>query len=192
MIDEKVIDSDPGDAREAVDLADYPTSWAVTAEVEEARQESGKGACGGNPGGEPQGARSCSGTALCGATPTPSSHLSGDGRGRQGRVHRARHVRRQPAGLQVYSFKQPSPEELDHTFLWRCQKVHARTRAHRRSSIARYYEEVLVVQVHPNLVDCQKLPPGQTGPVLLGCALRGHQSHEHHLVRNGTTCSSSS
>src|SRR5688572_33131607 len=62
-----------------------------------------------------------------------------------------------PAGCQVYSFKAPSAEELDHDFLWRtnrCLPERGRIGVFNRS----YYEEVLVVRVHPELLDYQKLP----------------------------------
>jgi PPK2 family polyphosphate:nucleotide phosphotransferase len=62
-----------------------------------------------------------------------------------------------PQGCQVYSFKAPSPEELDHDFLWRtsrCLPERGRIGIFNRS----YYEEVLVVRVHPELLDYQKLP----------------------------------
>jgi PPK2 family polyphosphate:nucleotide phosphotransferase len=62
-----------------------------------------------------------------------------------------------PQGCQVYSFKQPSVEELDHDFLWRttkCLPERGRIGIFNRS----YYEEVLVIKVHPELVLKQKLP----------------------------------
>jgi len=62
-----------------------------------------------------------------------------------------------PQGCQVYSFKAPSAEELDHDFLWRtnrCLPERGRIGVFNRS----YYEEVLVVRVHPELLDYQKLP----------------------------------
>jgi len=62
-----------------------------------------------------------------------------------------------PQGVAVHSFKQPSPEELDHDFLWRYAK-----QLPRRGDIAifnrSHYEEVLVVRVHPEILDRQKLP----------------------------------
>src|SRR5438067_8793983 len=64
-----------------------------------------------------------------------------------------------PQGCQVHSFKRPSAEELDHTFLWRCSKAlpeRGRIGMFNRS----YYEEVLVVKVHPELLERQQLPPG--------------------------------
>lgn len=62
-----------------------------------------------------------------------------------------------PQGVQVFSFKQPSAEELDHDFLWRCAKAvpeRGRIGIFNRS----YYEEVLVVRVHPKILDNQSLP----------------------------------
>ena len=62
-----------------------------------------------------------------------------------------------PQGCEVYSFKAPSAEELDHDFLWRCAKrlpERGRIGIFNRS----YYEETLVVRVHPNFLDGQKLP----------------------------------
>lgn len=63
-----------------------------------------------------------------------------------------------PQGCDVYSFKQPSNEELNHDYLWRCHKVvpeRGKIGIFNRS----YYEEVLVVRVHPSLLEEQKLPP---------------------------------
>jgi PPK2 family polyphosphate:nucleotide phosphotransferase len=63
-----------------------------------------------------------------------------------------------PQGCQVYSFKSPSAEELDHDYLWRTNKMmpeRGRIGIFNRS----YYEEVLVVRVHPELLDHQKIPP---------------------------------
>src|ERR687897_1758695 len=64
-----------------------------------------------------------------------------------------------PQGCQVYSFKSPSAEELDHDFLWRCWRAlpeRGRIGIFNRS----YYEEVLVVKVHPEILDSEKLPKG--------------------------------
>src|SRR5512144_583081 len=62
-----------------------------------------------------------------------------------------------PQGCQVYSFKAPSSEDLDHDYLWRCMKVlpeRGRIGIFNRS----YYEETLVVRVHPEFLAAQKLP----------------------------------
>jgi PPK2 family polyphosphate:nucleotide phosphotransferase len=91
-----------------------------------------------------------------------------------------------PQGCQVYSFKQPSMEELDHDFLWRCQKClpeRGRIGIFNRS----YYEEVLVVRVHPDLLGRQKLPPGLVTGGIWKERLVDIAGFERYLVRQGTT-----
>jgi len=83
-----------------------------------------------------------------GGAPDLSSH----GRRRQGWRDQARDVRRQSAGLSVTSFKTPSSEELDHDYLWRCEK-HLPERGRIGIFNRSYYEEVLVVRVHPELLE---------------------------------------
>ena len=89
-----------------------------------------------------------------------------------------------PAGCQVFSFKQPSSEELDHDFLWRTARSlpeRGRIGVFNRS----YYEEVLVVRVHPELLEKQKLPHiDQNG--LWQQRMESIVDHERHLARNGT------
>ncbi len=90
-----------------------------------------------------------------------------------------------PAGFQVYSFKQPSAEELDHDFLWRtskCLPERGRIGIFNRS----YYEEVLVVRVHPEYLGAQKLPPDTDLEHLWADRLESIRDHEKHLSRNGT------
>jgi PPK2 family polyphosphate:nucleotide phosphotransferase len=91
-----------------------------------------------------------------------------------------------PQGCQVYSFKQPSEEELDHTFLWRCMKAlpeRGRIGIFNRS----YYEEVLVVRVHKHLLKRQRLPPSvPRGKELWRQRYDDINRFERHLVRNGT------
>ncbi len=90
-----------------------------------------------------------------------------------------------PAGCQVFSFKQPSKEELDHDFLWRTAKdlpERGRIGVFNRS----YYEEVLVVRVHPEYLDAQKLPHRPKPSTLWKERYRSIREHEHHLARNGT------
>ena len=72
-----------------------------------------------------------------------------------------------PQGCQVFSFKKPSAEELDHNFLWRYMKAlpeRGRIGIFNRS----YYEDVLVVKVHPELLDAQRLPAEQARQEVLG------------------------
>lgn len=90
-----------------------------------------------------------------------------------------------PQGCQVFSFKQPSAEDLDHDFLWRCMRClpeRGRIGIFNRS----YYEEVLVVKVHPELLDHQKLPPGKRGKSFWKHRYDDINAMEQHLVRNGT------
>ena len=92
-----------------------------------------------------------------------------------------------PQGCRVASFKKPSARELDHDYLWRCvQELPSRGRIgiFNRS----YYEEVLVVRVHPELLEHQKLPPGVTrgGPELWAERYRSINDFERHLTLNGT------
>src|SRR5215471_13591067 len=67
-----------------------------------------------------------------------------------------------PQGCQVFSFKKPSVEESNHNFLWRyarCLPERGRIGIFNRS----YYEDVLIVKVHPEILEQQKLPPGKKG-----------------------------
>jgi len=90
-----------------------------------------------------------------------------------------------PAGCQVFSFKQPGMEELQHDFLWRtsrCLPERGRIGVFNRS----YYEEALVVRVHPEFLKLQKLP---SPPDLKNIWQERYESirdHEKHLARNGT------
>ncbi len=90
-----------------------------------------------------------------------------------------------PAGCQVVSFKQPSKEELDHDFLWRTtRKLPERGRIgiFNRS----YYEEVLVVRVHPEILEHQRLPWLTDAPDVWEHRLASIRDFEEHLARNGT------
>jgi PPK2 family polyphosphate:nucleotide phosphotransferase len=90
-----------------------------------------------------------------------------------------------PQGCQVFSFKKPSAEELDHNFLWRhmrCLPERGRIGIFNRS----YYEDVLVVKVHPEILDQQRLPPGKRGKAFWEARYEDINAFERHLVRNGT------
>lgn len=90
-----------------------------------------------------------------------------------------------PAGSQFHSFKQPSTEELDHDFLWRtAQRMPERGRIgiFNRS----YYEEVLVVRVHPELLDAQNLPNRVPLKTLWPQRYESICDYERHLALNGT------
>lgn len=90
-----------------------------------------------------------------------------------------------PQGCQVYSFKQPSGEELQHDYLWRCQRClpeRGRIGIFNRS----YYEEVLVVRVHPELLKWRKLPPGSVNTGIWKERLDDIGGFERYLARQGT------
>jgi PPK2 family polyphosphate:nucleotide phosphotransferase len=91
-----------------------------------------------------------------------------------------------PQGCQVYSFKHPSAEELDHDFLWRTTRVlpeRGRIGIFNRS----YYEDVLIVRVHPDLLRAQKLPEDATeDPDIWKKRYESINDLERHLHRNGT------
>lgn len=90
-----------------------------------------------------------------------------------------------PQGCQVFSFKKPSDEDLDHNFLWRyskCLPEKGRIGIFNRS----YYEETLVVRVHPKLLERQKLPPGKRGRSFWAARHEDINNFERHLTRNGT------
>jgi PPK2 family polyphosphate:nucleotide phosphotransferase len=90
-----------------------------------------------------------------------------------------------PQGCQVFSFKKPSAEELNHNFLWRYMirlPERGRIGIFNRS----YYEDVLVVKVHPELLDPQKLPPGKHKKSFWEARYEDINAFEQHLLRNGT------
>ena len=90
-----------------------------------------------------------------------------------------------PAGCQVFSFKQPSPEELEHDFLWRCAKrmpERGRIGVFNRS----YYEEVIVVRVHPEYLDAQRLPDRPPLEKLWPQRFHSIREFERHAAENGT------
>ncbi|MGI9592503.1 MAG: PPK2 family polyphosphate kinase, partial [Myxococcota bacterium] len=90
-----------------------------------------------------------------------------------------------PQGVHVTGFKRPSDEALDHNFLWRYAKA-----APARGTVGifnrSYYEEVLVVKVHPAILDSQKLPEGKRGKKFWEARYDDINNFEKHLGRNGT------
>lgn len=91
-----------------------------------------------------------------------------------------------PQGCQVFSFKHPSAEELDHDFLWRttqCLPERGRIGIFNRS----YYEEVLVVRVHPKILQAQNIPESlMSKETIWQERYRSIADMEEHLRRNGT------
>jgi len=90
-----------------------------------------------------------------------------------------------PQGCQVYSFKKPSKEELEHDFLWRtarCLPERGRIGVFNRS----YYEETLVVRVHPEYLGAQRINIPENLDDLWEERFRAIREHERHLANNGT------
>ena len=90
-----------------------------------------------------------------------------------------------PQGVQVYSFKHPSAEELDHNFLWRCARAlpeRGRIGIFNRS----HYEEVLIVKVHPELVLAENVPNSKIDKSFWKQRYEDINTFEQHLTRNGT------
>jgi PPK2 family polyphosphate:nucleotide phosphotransferase len=89
-----------------------------------------------------------------------------------------------PQGCQVYSFKAPSAEDLDHDYLWRCMKClpnRGQIGIFNRS----YYEELLVVRVHPEYLAKQKLPPELITKKIWKERFEDIRNFEQYLTRNG-------
>jgi len=89
-----------------------------------------------------------------------------------------------PQGTEVHSFKRPSDEEVDHDYLWRCVKAlpeRGRIGIFNRS----HYEEVLVVRVHPEILEHQKLPPSIVTKRIWRERFEDINAFERHLARNG-------
>jgi len=90
-----------------------------------------------------------------------------------------------PQGCRVAAFKEPSPRELSHDFLWRCEQElpeRGQIGIFNRS----YYEEVLVVRVHPELLEKERVPRELLGKNLWQQRYESINEFERHLARNGT------
>jgi PPK2 family polyphosphate:nucleotide phosphotransferase len=87
-----------------------------------------------------------------------------------------------PEGVDVYSFKAPTDEELAHDFLWRCECVLPK-RGHMAIFNRSYYEDVVVVRVHPELLDRENVP---ARPSIWAERFEDINAFERHLVRNST------
>jgi PPK2 family polyphosphate:nucleotide phosphotransferase len=89
-----------------------------------------------------------------------------------------------PQGCQVHSFKAPSAEDLDHDYLWRCMKC-----LPNRGNIGifnrSYYEDTLVVRVHPEFLEKAKLPPSLIGKDIWENRFRDIRGFERYLANNG-------
>ena len=89
-----------------------------------------------------------------------------------------------PQGCEVHPFKSPSPEERDHDFMWRSSRLLPR-RGHIGIFNRSYYEEVLVVRVHPEILAGQQLPPELVGKRIWDERYRDIVNFEQYLSRQG-------
>jgi PPK2 family polyphosphate:nucleotide phosphotransferase len=89
-----------------------------------------------------------------------------------------------PVGCQVASFKAPSAEELDHDYLWRCMK-HLPERGRIGVFNRSWYEEVLIVRVHRQILEAQKLPPELVTDKIWKQRLKDMRNFERYLGHNG-------
>jgi PPK2 family polyphosphate:nucleotide phosphotransferase len=89
-----------------------------------------------------------------------------------------------PQGCQVRSFKAPSAEDLDHDFLWRCME-YVPERGHIGIFNRSYYEETLVVRIHPELLEKQMLPPELITKNIWKERFQDIRDFERYLTRNG-------
>ena len=89
-----------------------------------------------------------------------------------------------PQGCQVYSFKSPSAEDLDHDYLWRCMKS-LPNRGHIGIFNRSYYEETLVVRVHPEFLGKQRIPPALVTKRIWKERFQDIRCFERYLAHNG-------
>jgi PPK2 family polyphosphate:nucleotide phosphotransferase len=89
-----------------------------------------------------------------------------------------------PQGCQVFSFKSPSAEDLDHDYLWRCMKS-LPNRGHIGIFNRSYYEEVLAVRAHPEFLAKQRIPPRLVGKKIWAERFEDIRNFEQYLGRNG-------
>jgi len=185
MIKKKLIERFLVEPGSKVNLKEYSTDWTDTEEAKELGKDAIKGRA--NEILQKNREELAEAQELLYASDTYSVLLvfqAMDAAGKDGTI---RHVMSgvNPQGCQVFSFKKPSDEDLDHNFLWRyakCLPERGRIGIFNRS----YYEEVLVVKVHPELLERQKLPPGKRDDDFWQDRYKDINSFEKHLTRNGT------
>jgi PPK2 family polyphosphate:nucleotide phosphotransferase len=95
-----------------------------------------------------------------------------------------------PQGCQVYSFKAPSSDDLDHGYLWRCMKC-LPNRGHIGIFNRSYYEETLVVRVHPEFLAKERIPPSLITKRIWDERFEDIRNFERYLTRNGVVIAKS-
>lgn len=185
MIKKKLIEQLRVPPGKKIKLDDYDTGWAQTEELKEKGKEAVKQQA--LEILETNKAELSQAQELLWASDTYSVLIvlqAMDAAGKDGII---KHVMSglNPQGCQVFSFKKPNSEETDHNFLWRymrCLPERGRIGIFNRS----YYEDVLVVKVHPEFLESQQLPPGKRSDGFWQKRYEDINAFEHHLTRNGT------
>ncbi|MDD1770809.1 MAG: polyphosphate kinase 2 family protein [Methanomassiliicoccales archaeon] len=168
-----------------VDLSEYKTDWAMSDELRDGDEESVKEQAAQILERNKQSLAAAQELLWASNTCSVLIVLQGmDGAGKDGTI---KHVMSgvNPQGCKVHSFKVPTPEEIDHDFLWRysrCLPGRGEIGIFNRS----YYEDVLVVRVHPELLDAQRMPPGNRGEKFWKERYKDINAFERHLSQNGT------
>lgn len=172
----------------SVDLKDHDTDWTDNGELKQLTRDQIKGEA--RAFLDDRSAELFKAQELLWASDTHSVLIilqAMDAAGKDGAI---KHVMSgvNPTGCRVVSFKQPTADELDHSFLWRCWKP-----VPERGEIVIYnrshYEDVLVVRVHPEYLDAARLPPprpGKRGKSFWKDRFEDINAFERHLSRNGT------
>jgi len=185
MIKKKLIDQLRVTPGKKINLNDFDSGWAQTPELKEAGKEAVKQQAAEIL--EANKAELAKAQELLWASDIYSVLIvlqAMDAAGKDGII---KHVMSglNPQGCEVYSFRKPSAEDTDHNFLWRYMRrlpERGRIGIFNRS----YYEDVLVVKVHPELLKYQQLPPGKRGDGFWQKRYEDINAFEHHLARNGT------
>ncbi len=185
MIRKKIISRFRVSPGQKIRLADFPTSWAASKELKEAGKEAVKERA--QEILEANRASLGSAQELLYASNIYSVLIILQGMDTAGKDGTIKHVMSgvNPQGCRVTSFKVPTPEETDHNFLWRYSKAlpgRGEIGVFNRS----YYEDVLVVKVHPEILKGQQLPPGKRGNRFWNGRYEDIVAFEQHLARTGT------
>ncbi|HUL38848.1 MAG TPA: polyphosphate kinase 2 family protein [Methanomassiliicoccales archaeon] len=185
MIKKKLIRRLKVEEGENVDLDEYDTGWAQNAELRTAGEEAVKDRAAQILEENRQHLASAQELLWASGMYSVLIILQGlDAAGKDGTI---RHVMSgvNPQGCRVQSFKVPTSEEIGHDFLWRYSRVlpsKGEIGIFNRS----YYEDVLVVRVHPEILDSQKLPTTKRNDKFWEARYRDINAFEKHLHQNGT------
>jgi PPK2 family polyphosphate:nucleotide phosphotransferase len=185
MIKEKYVNKLMAEPGKKVNLKDYPTGWAQNEDF----KNLGKDAIKERASELLEANRNTLAQAqeLLWASNIYSVLIVLQGMDTSGKDGTIKHVMSgvNPQGCRVTSFKVPTDEETDHNFLWRYTRA-LPARGEIGLFNRSYYEDVLVVKVHPEILDKQQLPPGKRGDKFWNDRYEDINAFERHLVKNGT------